>query len=175
MISETTMIAYDAYKNDVVLFASKCLGISLTDDQINTLSKFKEKCYGYDFLIMEKDDLALLTSIVALNEVLFNQDKTVLFVSYKQNDCDVTKKTLIDIFDNLPKWLQCDGMRIDKNSITLSNNSTIVFSQENIINDINPNILVLNKFDSFEESKNKTEIVNSALSLPECRIIKINE
>lgn len=175
MISETTIIAYDAYKNDVVLFASKCLGISLTDDQIKTLTKFKEKWHGHTFLIIEKDDLSLLTSIVALNEVLFNQDKTVLFVSYKQNDCDVTKKTLIDIFNNLPKWLQCDGIYIHKNSITLSNNSTIVFSQENIIDEINPNLLVLNKFDSFVESKNKTEIVNSALSLPECRIIKINE
>lgn len=69
------MIAYDAYKNDVVLFASKCLDIILTDDQINTLSKFKEKWYGCDFLIIEKDDLSL-TSIVALNEVLFNQGRT---------------------------------------------------------------------------------------------------
>ena len=134
--------------------------------------KFKEKCFG---LIIEKDDLSLLTSIVALNEVLFNQGRTVLFVSYKQNDCDVTKKTLIDIFNSLPKWLQCDGMSIHENSITLSNNSTIIFTQENIIDKINPNILVLNKFDLFDESKNKTEIVNSALSLPECRIIKINE
>ena len=175
MISETTIIAYDAYKNDIVLFASKCLDIILTDDQIKTLSKFKEKWYGYDFLIIEKDDLSLLTSIVALNEVLFNQGRTVLFVSYKQNDCDVTKKTLIDIFNSLPKWLQCDGMSIHENSITLSNDSAIIFTQKNIITDINPNILVLNKFDSFDEYKNKTEIVNDALSLTECRIIKINE
>lgn len=169
-MSDIITITYEAYKNSIVSFALNAIGKELSQVEIKNLNDTNKVQY----FITKKDDFLKISSIIALHSVIFNADKRVLIISKDENAVEESKKYFTDNYTELPNWLKPIGTHFDGNQIILFNGSRVIFSQKNIIEKIEPDLIILNKFDTFEDSK-RTAIINDALSAPNRKIIKINE
>jgi hypothetical protein len=116
---------YIKCKMDIKYFIERYIGVNLRDAQKKVIDSYMENRFNI-YMISSQTGLERIFSWISIHKVLFDNDKTILFVQKSKDDNQM--KNIVDAIIELPFFLKQGVDKATKDTLSFENKSRIITS-----------------------------------------------